>query len=71
MELVMAAMIFVLGMSFIVWATLSKYSSNRWFCNKMGWHLTPKLQGFDGCSFTGICPRCNRNVLQDSQGNWF
>ena len=43
----------------------------RWFCDKMGWHLAPKSQGFDGCSFTGTCPRCEKKVLQDGQGNWF
>lgn len=43
----------------------------RWFCEHMGWHLHPSLQGFDGCSFTGKCPRCDKSVLQDSQGNWF
>jgi hypothetical protein len=49
--------------------------SNRWLgawaCRVFGWHFEPKEQGFDGCSFTGTCPRCNKPVLQDSQGNWF
>lgn len=43
----------------------------KWFCDKMGWHLPPIEQGFDGCSFYGVCPRCKRKVMQDSQGNWF
>ena len=43
----------------------------RWFCDKMGWHLAPKIQSFDGCSFQGNCPRCKSPILQDSQGNWF
>jgi hypothetical protein len=42
-----------------------------WFCRKMGWHLAPKEQSFDGASFNGTCPRCGVHVLQDSQGNWF
>ena len=43
-----------------------------WFCKNFGyWHLKPKQVGFDGCSNTGVCPRCGKNVLQDSQGNWF
>ena len=37
----------------------------------MGWHLAPTEQGFDGCSANGICPRCDKKVMQDSQGNWF
>ena len=42
-----------------------------WFCNKMGWHLKPVKIDFDGCSLTGVCSRCGKFVLQDSQGNWF
>lgn len=43
----------------------------RWACDKMGWHLAPKTQGFDGCSANGHCPRCDKKVMRDSQGNWF
>jgi hypothetical protein len=43
----------------------------EWFCKKLGWHLAPKVQKFDGASFGGNCPRCNKAVLKDSQGNWF
>ena len=43
----------------------------KWFCDYIGWHLAPEWQGFDGCSFTGTCPRCGKHVLEDSQGNWF
>ena len=42
-----------------------------WFCRRIGWHLRPNEIGFDGCSLNGICPRCGKEVLQDSQGNWF
>ena len=48
---------------------------NRWLpiqaCRWMSWHLAPKAQGFDGCSFNGECPRCGKQVMQDGQGNWF
>ena len=40
-------------------------------CDTMGWHLEPKQQGFDGCSSTGKCSRCNKEIMQDGQGNWF
>lgn len=43
----------------------------KWFCDNMGWHLEPPHKKFDGCSSYGICPRCGKKVLQDSQGNWF
>jgi hypothetical protein len=62
----------VLALSIIV-ATCDMagmFPNCKWFCNKMGWHQRPKRIGFDGCSANGICPRCGKHVLQDSQGNW-
>lgn len=50
---------------------IDKFSKSKWFCEKMGWHKAPKIIGNDGCSSTGMCPRCGQKVLQDSQGNWF
>jgi hypothetical protein len=50
---------------------IDSFSSNKWFCNVMGWHKAPETKGFDGCSFNGRCPRCGKRVLMDSQGNWF
>lgn len=38
----------------------------------LGWHdgrLGP--HDFDGASFVARCSRCQKRVLQDSQGNWF
>ena len=43
----------------------------KWFCDVMGWHVQPKKLGFDGCSLNGVCSRCGKPVMQDSQGNWF
>jgi len=43
----------------------------KWACSRLEWHLPPTEQGFDGCSLTGRCPRCKKEVLLDSQGNWF
>ncbi len=40
----------------------------------LGWHDAKGwngAKGFDGASLTGICSRCNKRVLMDSQGNWF
>jgi len=60
----------VLGVGIIVISLCNKHLP-KWFCIHMGWHLAPIAQGFDGCSFNGVCPRCGKHVLQDSQGNWF
>ena len=44
----------------------------KWFCDHLHWHLEPEINtGFNGCSFTGTCPRCGRDVMMDSNGNWF
>lgn len=60
----------VILVTFMVVA-LSNRFLGKWACRVFGWHLTPESQGFDGCSFTGVCPRCNEKILQDGQGNWF
>ena len=70
-QIIFALMLFVLGIIVLGLAIVSKHSKSVWFCDKMGWHQRPRAQGFDGCSFTGVCPRCNKHVMQDSQGNWF
>lgn len=40
-------------------------------CNILDWHKPQKQIGFDGASFCSTCRYCNREILQDSQGNWF
>lgn len=49
----------------------NRFSNNKFFCKTMGWHKRPKQIGFDGASQNGVCPRCGKGVMQDSQGNWF
>ncbi len=36
-----------------------------------GWHFVSNNIGFDGASNIGKCDYCNKDCLQDSQGNWF
>jgi hypothetical protein len=43
----------------------------RFVHNVMGWHAPSEISGFDGCSMTSSCKYCGRQILQDSQGNWF
>lgn len=45
----------------------------RFRCETLDWH-TPapnSAMRFDGVSLACRCERCNRRILQDSQGNWF
>ena len=37
----------------------------------LGWHKPDGTEGFDGCSRHSICKYCGKNIMQDSQGNWF
>ncbi len=41
-------------------------------CKYMGWHNGRGGQkSFDGCSQHATCSWCGKDVMQDSQGNWF
>ena len=57
-------------LAFLLLTILNRFLP-RWFCDKLGWHLAPREVGFDGANVKGICPRCGKRVMQDSQGNWF
>lgn len=40
-------------------------------CNVLDWHIPKNPIEFDGVSWCSQCKYCNREILQDSQGNWF
>lgn len=40
-------------------------------CDILDWHTPERLIEFDGASFCSKCKYCGREILQDSQGNWF
>lgn len=45
---------------------------NWFFHDVMEWHLPDdKQQEFDGCSVHAHCKFCGKEIMQDSQGNWF
>jgi len=66
---IIIAIIWVSGVIYL----LSKGRVFKWFYhNILGWHLpNNKPQEFDGCSFHTHCKICNKEIMQDSQGNWF
>lgn len=43
-----------------------------WYHDVLDWH-TPddKPQHHDGCSYHATCKYCGKDIMQDSQGNWF
>lgn len=40
-------------------------------CNILDWHIPKMPTEFDGASYCSKCKYCDREILQDSQGNWF
>jgi hypothetical protein len=50
-----------------------RYGTFKWFYHDiMCWHRpddSPKT--FDGCSVHVTCKYCGKDIMQDSQGNWF
>lgn len=49
----------------------NRFIKSSWPCRFFGWHLTPHNINIKGINYIGKCPRCNKEVMQDSQGNWF
>ena len=39
----------------------------------LGWHMPDNSvnKTFDGCSVHSKCKHCGKDIMQDSQGNWF
>ena len=48
---------------------MSKF--RKFLCNVLGWHKPTNRVGFDGCSMTSNCKNCGKEIMKDSQGNWF
>jgi hypothetical protein len=48
-----------------------KKQLDHFFHNILGWHNNKGgAKSFDGCSFHATCS-CGKEVMMDSQGNWF
>lgn len=51
-----------------------KYGFCKWFYHDiMNWHRPKESEenSFDGCSEHNHCKFCGKEIMQDSQGNWF
>lgn len=57
----------------IILMVYSRFSKNRFFCDKFNWHNPKDIinNTWDGCSFGGKCKRCDCRVLADSNGDYF
>lgn len=44
----------------------------RYFlCRCFGWHKPEEKVAFDGCTWHSKCKYCGKEIMEDSQGNWF
>ena len=45
----------------------------RLYHDAMAWHIPKESEEniFDGCSEHNHCKFCGKEIMQDSQGNWF
>lgn len=65
----------ILGLSFIIFAPIVLYEKFGWFKvfyhDVLGWHKPIDKEWFDGCNTHSHCKYCGKEIMQDSQGNWF
>ena len=66
---IVAGLIFFFS-SVSYWLTKGKIFK-RFYHDLLEWHIPNNEEGFDGCSFTSTCKICGKEIMQDSQGNWF
>lgn len=50
---------------------LSRYLPYSWACDWAGTHFPSPKGYFDGCSLHSVCSKCDKEIMQDGQGNWF
>lgn len=69
--------LYICGIFFVVWLLqviwwIHPYKALNWLCHDlMGWHKPDNTYSFDGCSEHSHCRFCGKEIMQDSQGNWF
>lgn len=43
----------------------------KFYHDILKWHKPNNIRSFDGCSCHSTCKYCGKEIMQDSQGNWF
>jgi len=75
-------MIFYISMTIVILGSLFMISSALYlffglfkflYHDILGWHEPADDENieFDGCNKHCICKYCRKEIMQDSQGNWF
>ena len=73
-HIALAIIILVLILVFILPYLYKKHGWFKpFFHDVLLWHEPDQIQGydFDGCSMHCICRYCKKDIMLDSQGNWF
>lgn len=71
----MTDLIVLLGFVLIFFVPIILYETFglfKWFYHDiLGWHKPTDEREFDGCNTCLHCKYCGKEIMQDSQGNWF
>lgn len=75
-EIIMATVLGIASIPYILTLIIApfyfKFGIGKWLLHDiMHWHLPDETNSFDGCSIHSYCKFCNKEIMQDSQGNWF
>lgn len=55
----------------LIWLAYPFKLGTPFFHDILGWHRPNNELTFDGLSEHSHCKFCNKEIMQDSQGNWF
>ena len=62
----------ILGLFLVLSIFYLKFGWFKFFYhNIMGWHMPTEDRHSDGFSMHSTCKYCGKDIMQDSQGNWF
>lgn len=78
LDVIAANLFAIIVMALLIWTCIGSclYFWRGWFKffyhDILGWHRPDNSpQSFDGCSVHARCKYCGKDIMQDSQGNWF
>lgn len=76
MEIILIIFYIFLTVLFVVpflLCVLDKINGTTYSCDVFGWHNGSGTgpRSFDGASMHATCSKCGKQVMMDSQGNWF
>ena len=61
----------LLWLSGVIWY-VHPYKAMSWFYHDiLGWHKPDSSRYYDGCSAHSHCRFCGKEIIRDSQENWF